>query len=417
MGSLLNLSQCSADNALTSGIFPAIVSLLLACALSTSALAASPLPMHMGHSATAATQGVTSLDVYADGPSLHLLLGHRYANQPAQLQYLRSDDGGEHWTAPACVDEGMPTPYDRLGMDPQIAASGDHLIAVWTTHTANEYGRGPLATALSADGGKTWHAGPNPADDNSTTDHGMIDIAADATGTFHLVWLDARTGQKGLQYARSTDAGRTWSANQTLDPATCQCCWNTLALKRDGEVAVLYRSLAPRDMAVITSPDGGRNWHKPVVVGSFGWRVNACPHAGGGLAFSNCKNCNRCHAAVWTGQSPAGVYALSSTDDGRHWLAPHRLGDDIANHPVLAVGPNGQIAVAWEAHPDGRSLIFVARSTDDGNSWSDPLPLSPPTVNAQYPRIVHTPAGGFRIFWVQSTQDQPAIWTSRSLGR
>jgi Neuraminidase (sialidase) len=373
--------------------------------------------MHMDHATkSGGTQGITSLDVYADGQSIHVLTGLRLPHQPPQLQYTRSDDGGEHWTTPVRVDENKPAPYDRLGMDPQIAAFGNHLIAVWTTRTANEYGRGPLATALSSDGGKTWQFGPNPADDHSTADHGMIDIAADAAGAFHLVWLDARTGQKGLQYARSTDNGRSWSSNQTLDPATCECCWNTLALNSDGKIAVLYRSLSPRDMAVVLSPDGGAHWQKPAVVGSFGWKINACPHAGGGLAFSTCANRNRCHAVVWTGQPPAGVYALSSTDGGRQWLAPHCLGDDTARHPTLAAsGNSATIVAAWEAQQDGRTGIFVAQSTDDGETWSKPPRISDPAASANYPRMIWTPKG-FRVFWVQQTGDQPTNWKSESVG-
>jgi hypothetical protein len=384
--------------------------------LSASTVLGEHQAMHMGHeNKPTPTRGVTSLDVYTDGHSICVLSGLRLADGSDGLQYVGSNDAGEHWSAPVRVDQHMPTPYNRLGMDPQIAASGKHLIAVWTTRISSEYGRGPMTTSLSSDGGKTWRPGPNPADDGSSSDHGMIDIAADAAGKFHLVWLDARTGQKGLQYARSEDSGASWSRNQTLDPATCQCCWNTIALNPDGKIAVLYRSLSPRDMAVVVSPDGGSHWQKPVVVGSFGWKINACPHAGGGLAFSQCDSCNRCHAAVWTGESPSGVYALTSTNDGRQWLPPHRLGDASAVHPALATGPDGQVMVAFQARFQDHFAIFTAQSTDDGDTWSQPTQLSDSAVSAVYPHIIWTEKG-FRVFWTQQSGDQPAVWKSALIG-
>ena len=80
-------------------------------------------------------------------------------------------------------------------MDAQLAAApdGQHLVAAWTTAgTQDRFGRGPIATAVSADGGATWAPGPNPADDGLSTGHAFLDLACDAKGSFHLVWLDGR---------------------------------------------------------------------------------------------------------------------------------------------------------------------------------------------------------------------------------
>src|SRR5690606_32682217 len=144
---------------------------------------------------------------------------------------------------------GQAPPFSpHRGMDPRIAASRDRLVAVWTTAGTDAWGSGPLASAFSRDGGRTWEVGPNPSDSGLTTGHGFHDLAADAEGTFHLVWLDSRDGRQGLRYSRSRDGGRTWEANRTLATDTCQCCRNTLATGPGGEVGVLYRYGDPRDM-------------------------------------------------------------------------------------------------------------------------------------------------------------------------
>src|SRR5262245_65139412 len=142
----------------------------------------------------------------------------------------------------------MPRPdVVHRGMDVQVAASGRRVVAVWQTRGAGHFRGGPMATAISADGGATWSAGPNPAEGGSTQAQGFIDIAADSEGHFHIVWLDSRGGAQGLRYARSTDGGLRWSKNQTLDPETCECCWNTITTAPGGAIAVLYRDKDPRD--------------------------------------------------------------------------------------------------------------------------------------------------------------------------
>ena len=167
------------------------------------------------------------------------------------------------------------------GTDPQIAAAGDRVVAVWTSPGTSKWGTGPLAVAVSHDGGRTWSRGGNPADDNSTDGHGFIDVAADPAGGFHAVWLDGRDGDSGLRVASSAD-GVVWRANANVDAVTCQCCWNDLAVLGPGRLAVLYRDRDPRDMAVAVTEDGARSWERRGTAGEFGWKVDGCPHVGGG---------------------------------------------------------------------------------------------------------------------------------------
>lgn len=365
------------------------------------------------HEMTSSGAGVTSMDVYADGPHLHLLISNRQdENSPAQLLYLRSDDGGSVWSKPVRVGQNQAPPYDRQGMDPQIAASANRLVAVWTSRSPDSlYGRGPMATAISSDGGETWTPGPNPADDGLTGDHGMIDIAADPAGHFHLVWLDKRNGQKGLEYARSTDGGAHWSKNLTLIPATCECCWNSIRIAPTGKMLVLYRAKSPRDMNVIGTEDGGNHWSKPVEVGNFDWKIDACPHCGGGLAFVPGTNGALCHAIVWTGNSPDyhGVYVVDSSDGGKSWDAAHEVGAPGAWHPDLAVNAANQIFAVWDAYTSKGQSVFGARSNDGGKTWSAAQRLNPPNTAASYPRVLTIPSG-FVAFWTQQSPGQPSTW-------
>ncbi|MDB5295851.1 MAG: sialidase, partial [Phycisphaerales bacterium] len=315
------------------------------------------------------------------------------------------------------------------------AAAGRSVVAVWTTYSAaDRFGRGPLASAVSADGGRTWAAGPNPADDGASTGHAFVDVAADAGGAFHCGWLDGRGPDdgkgngpgKGLRYARSTDGGRTWSANQTLVDATCECCWNAVATAPGGRVWVLYRQKAPRDMAVVGSADGGKTWAAPVTVGAFDWKVDVCPHVGGavvpvpGASASSPSAAPALRAVVWTakGGDAFGCFAVRSPDAGATWAAPHRLGDFRGNHPDLAADPAGRLAAAWDVLTDKGRVVVASTSADGGATWSAPTSLSDPAAGGTHPRVVPLTAGtgggggGFRVLWTQAPTDRPAEWTS-----
>jgi hypothetical protein len=351
--------------------------------------------------------GAIGLDVYAQGATLDLLVANR-GGEVTSLLHQRSRDGGRTWSAPVAVPLGGPIHTPHRGADPQVAAAGDRVVVLWTRPGSSRFGSGPLATAISGDGGRTFTAGGNPADDASTDGHGYSDLVADAGGRFHAVWLDSRDGGQGLRAARSADGGRTWSANATLDTRTCECCWNKLLAVGAGGVRVLYRDKDPRDLAVAGSDDGGASWTRLGVAGAFEWQFQGCPHVGGGLAVTRDQ---RLHALAWTGEERrAGLYALASSDGGRRWTEPQRVGSDRAHRGDLAAS-GARLAAIWdEPEADGRA-VRAAFSDDGGRTWVPPRRLSDAGWTASFPLVAST-GQGFVAFWTESQGDSPARWRS-----
>jgi Neuraminidase (sialidase) len=348
---------------------------------------------------------VNSLDVCLTNGKEHLLIGAAAAGEnKARLLYLSSTDNGRTWSAPVQVNAGMPAPHGQArGADAQIAASGDRLIAVWQTAGGDAYGAGPMATALSSDGGKTWRSGPQPADDNLNIGHGYVDITADEKGVFYVVWLDSRNGKQGLYYARSDDGGEHWSKNTTIDPETCECCWNAIAA-HEGKVFVLYRRIDPRDMALTASTDGGKTWRKDSTVGAFDWHFKGCPEVGGNLAF----RAGELYSVTWTGKPEmAGVYVWNSANGGLAWNS-HKLGTPNARNPDIASRAN-EIAAAWE---EGGKGIFVATSDDSGKTWATQR-VAGAAEFATHPRLLGD-LRNFRVFWTEMAGEK-IVWKSAEL--
>jgi len=347
--------------------------------------------------ARAQQPNVAHYDVYADRDTIHALVGTGRKGEPEiALWHVRSDDGGATWSAPVRVNR----PDDRLsahhpGENPQIAASGNRVVAVWTQPRAGARRGGLVATAVSDDGGRTFRPGPAPfaSDKGSQT---FAELATDGK-VMHMAFLDSRDGRQSLRYARSTDLGASWTADRPVAPRTCDCCWNSVAALPDGGAALYFRGAEPRDMMLATSRTG-EAWRNLGSIGKFNWQVQACPHVGGALA----TNGTAIHALAWNGRDEQfGLFHVKSADAGSTWTAPRKLGTDDARNADIALTREGHLVAVWDQVATFSSSIQRARSTDDGHTWSAAEQVASAS-DLSYPRVIAT-KHGVATFWVDGS--------------
>jgi len=366
---------------------------------------------HAQHRMTRVSNGVTSLDIVADGDRLQLLTGRAHDGR-ASLWHQASTDSGKTWSKEVEIP-GPPgsAPSVQRGSDARIAAWGKTLVAVWTSRNeTNRHGAGPMASARSIDGGKTWTPAQGPADWGAGP-HAFLTLASDGK-SWHAAWLDSRDGPvpvkgaQGLRYAYSTDGGVTWAKNVTLDNVTCACCWSLGRVDDRGDFFVLYRDKQPSDMSIGVVDSATRQWTRLATVGAFNWDFPGCPHIGGGLAIHARGKERAMHAIVGTRKrESAGLYYLKSNDGGRNWTAPARLGDASATHGDVAVTRGGRLAAVFDmVDPeinDGTQAVYAVFSRDGGVLWSEPKRLSSLGKSASHPRVVAT-RNGFFASWTEA---------------
>ncbi len=338
-------------------------------------------------------------DVFVDGEAIHLLLEvPGDAPESAQAVHRVSRDGGRTWSAPVRVDQGADVPLRvKHGSEPQLAFRGETGVAAWTAIGTGFMKRGPATAAWTTDGGRTWKPGPPPCPTGTRNSQAFLDLAVDAGGRFHLVWLDGRTDPRTSYSASSTGPDAGWSSPSVIDGAACACCWNRLTVGGDGSVYLAYRDDVPRDMGVAVWEPAGAAWRSLGRAGAFDWRVDGCPHVGGGIVESLGPRGCTLHAVVWTAREDAvGLYLVSCAPDRGVWTAPVRIGSKTAKHADLAFA-GGRLVCAWDAWmaPDDPSAVFVAESADGGATWSEPMRLSPPGIASSFPRVVRV--GGRRL--------------------
>lgn len=361
--------------------------------------------------ATSRVAEVKALDVYDQEGTVDLLLAVDDGAR-LELRHRRSRDGAASWGVESRVELGGAEVFKvHPGSEPQIAAHGDRLVVVWTAPGTSKWGTGPLASATSSDGGRSWKSGPNPVDTGSTEGHGFVDLAADGAGVFHAVWLDGRSGTQGLYASRSRDGGRSWETNRTIDSATCTCCWNRMIAPAAGEVLVIYRDDVPRDLTLAEARDGGQTWKRLAAAGSFGWQFNGCPDVGGALALGRAGTQPDLYALTWTGQQDKlGLYTVRSQDLGRTWSQPLPVADGTGHRGDLAIH-GSVLGAVWDApNGDGRQ-VQAAISRDGGRTWNEPKRLSAEGAIARQPRVV-VAGERFMAFWTEKSGDKPAVWSS-----
>ena len=356
---------------------------------------------------------VKSLDVYGDSGMIHLLLATNTGDQKnASLFYTSSSDIGSSWDSYTPIDTSCAPAFARgRGSDFQIAASGKRILVVWMQHGTGFMGRGPLSSAFSSDGGKTWRNVGNPADDGSDGDHAFIDLTADDRGNFHAVWLDKRSGtDKGLYSAFFESNSQKWNKNSTLDSKVCDCCWNVVKSSRTGRLHALYRDKVPRDMGLAISHDYGKSWRKAGPVGDFQWMFEACVHVGGGLAIEEKEGKDHLHAVVWTGNEfDPGLYYLSQKNHEGSWHEPLRLGGLECSLPDIGVSDCGELAIAWiERASDRNTLTFLKHSNGKKMDPKKAIRLKTNVESPTHPKILNV-GNSFVLFW-SGQKDGREVW-------
>jgi hypothetical protein len=259
-----------------------------------------------------------------------------------------------------------------------------------------------LYLSRSLDGGRTFdrHVRVN---DERPISHSFEGLAVAHDGTVLVAWIDAREGpnQPRTWLARVVDRGTRVDTVQRLDAEeTCVCC-RVAVTSADDAVAVIWRKVFPadvRDMVVATSRDRGRTFTSATLVHDDGWKITACPHRGGSVAFAATAL-----VAAWYTEGRGGQpdVAFARAADARSFTAPQRLQQTVGtipDHVRLAANADGHVAVVWEESTAVRRRVMLRTSTDGGRTFGMGQSMSR-ALKAYMPDVAAAPNGEFVIAW------------------
>ncbi len=271
----------------------------------------------------------------------------------------------------------------------------------------------------SEDGGCTWQT------NNLKSKHGVFGdpvLIADAKGNFYYAHLSDPegkqwAGQKLLDrivIQKSTDGGKTYSDGSfcgenhpkdqdkhwlVADPKSghIYCTWTEFD-KYDSKDTLKDHSR----ILFAKSTDGGESWSKSLKINQFDGDCLDDDNTTEGAVPTVGPNGEVYVSWAWNNK----IWFDRSTDGGQTWLGKDIV---VADQPggwtynVLGIsrcnglpiadcdrtnGPNrGTIYVNWSDHRNGEDNtdIFIAKSTDGGNTWSKPVRVNnDKTQNEQF---------------------------------
>ncbi len=302
------------------------------------------------------------------------------------ISVVVSHDAGRTWSAPVSVvkhgDPNMGVMARRDLMSISVGAGGR--MALFFANEAYRMYR----VATSVDGGATWGA---PVRVDTVTGYPSAftpstALAVDGSGRVHVAWLQpSGSGTRVAWYARSTDAGASYSAplnlSATAHPSSTRTAyWVTLAGTNDG---ALLAAIAESQVSVVRSIDGGATF-TTTYNASQGTSVRRVAIA---TASAHSTVLVLTQDQTASPGTAGQVRAMRSTDQGATWGTPSVVAPAARLNAFAAdaVG-NAGWALAWTDTGDNVTRIpnatWASTSADDGATWStaqraDDVPAAP----------------------------------------
>ena len=310
-----------------------------------------------------------------------------------QAGYSYSDDGGQTWTSPDPIDEGVFRSDPVLGIDNNgnfyynsLTFEGDDY---WCDIYKTEDGSFDWDDGTFGQGGdKQWmHIDHSPG-------IGEGNIYASWNSSYSICWPD--------DFTRSIDEGVSYEDCESIDGHPY---WGTLSAGPDGELysvgALNSAGVSVTKSTTAQNPDSAISWTNAKFVdldGSLsGWtQVNPAGLLGQAwIDVDRSDGPGRGNVYVlasvdrYSNYDPGDVMFSRSTDGGNTWDYSTRINTDIDTYPfayqwfgTMSVAPNGRIDAVWldtrnaPANNDVMSELYYSYSIDQGITWSENHRLS-----------------------------------------
>lgn len=292
----------------------------------------------------------------------------------------------ERWTEPQTVKIDMNFFVNWADFPSVVGFNGTELAA----HRLRKIEGGPYAynvelSFFDETGGGSWSDPIKAHQDTTATEHGFVSMEPINAERVLAVWLDGRetAGRADDEYADTSQSMTFRSAEisksgeitnrQVIDPTVCDCCPTDLAKTDEGYVTVYRGRTADeiRDIKIARYDPESGSWSDPVAVHDDNWQMMACPVNGPSVA----ANGPNVAVAWYTAENDnPRVLLARSTDGGRTFGEPIQINDlgyTVLGRTDLTMTAEGQIYVTWMQEFEGLGYVMM-REIQSSDSLSAP---------------------------------------------
>ena len=320
-------------------------------------------------------------------------------DHPAPARQIENPYGSISYSA-ELIFEQVPGAAAHHASSMTLASNGD-LLVTWYGGSYESSDDEALYLARRRKGERTWDR-PVVLLRNPAQPVGNAVIFTLGNGAVWIIWgrieasqpLLAHTGwdTTRLMYRASKDNGRTWSPDRLFPMETAGWLPRNLAIRlADGTTLVpLSDERHSRDLSFfVMTKDDGASWTRSANIPnqqSQGEQPAVAQRRDGSLiAFL---------------RTAPRLLQTESFDGGKTWT-PARLTD--FKNPDAAISicalRNGNLLLVWNNNERGRSPLHIARSTDGGKTWGQPLMLESNPGEYSYPSVMQAPDDKIHVIY------------------
>ena len=318
-----------------------------------------------------------------------------------------------------------------LAIDP---ANPNHMLAGYQEDRFEDGGCRVLTGAVTFNAGRTWRETLIPrltfaaGGPFQRTSDPWVAFGPGGRAYYVALGFNESNATNGVFLSASEDGGLTWgdpvavhTGSQNFDDKEAVVVDNQADSPWRGRVYVAWDWVTPQNEQPVVlsySDDGGSTFSQPIFIRSQGNGVGVVPVVGpGGILYAVWLNFVNLHSQF--------LVAARSTDGGATWSAPVTISNlrvsgvprrTAEGIPSVAIDPrNGALYVAWQddRFTPGIDQVVLSRSTDGGETWSEPQRVSdgPGDAPGFTPAVAVTPEGlvGVSYYSLRNDPDRSVL--------
>jgi len=276
---------------------------------------------------------------------------------------------------------------------PQITVSGNDVYVLWNDNATGKFG---IFLTKSTDGGTNFGMPVNISKNIGSSGSPQFAVSGN---NGYVVWQAQATGKYQILFAKSTDGGATFSTPVNISNNSGDSSFPKILVSENNIYVTWAFTVTTTDYDVLfsKSTDGGATFSTPVNLSNT-VRDTGLPQ----MAISG----NNIYI-TWenNGSGNFDVFVAKSTDSGNTFSTPVNVSKNPKSSGAPQIVASGNdVYVAWMDNTPGNYDVFVAKSTDNASTFGTPVNVSNNTSDSGYQQIALS-ENNLYVAWTDTISD------------